>query len=214
MNPLFNSSPLTLAQKVNYVQEEQVTGQIEVKSTTKKEWVLYFCLGRIIWSDSNFNSYRSWIRLLAKSCPQVKVNKNLMALAQKFQGYKYRLLILLWKNDKITREQLISIIETQISETIFDIIQQEITEPLQYNFHNTSGDFLLASGLEIYLTPTNKNQIFQQSYQNWLAWRKVSERVRYICNLEKNGKLSPKEAYEKIKLLWQEMKDLREQLRS
>ena len=61
MNPLFNSSALTLAQKVNYVQEEQVTGQIEVKSTTKKEWVLYFCLGRIIWSDSNFNSYRSWI---------------------------------------------------------------------------------------------------------------------------------------------------------
>lgn len=37
-------------------------------------------------------------------------------------------------------------------------------------------------------------------------------RVSYLCNLQTNGKLSPEEAYEQIKTLWQQLAASKQQL--
>ncbi len=42
--------------------------------------------------------------------------------------------------------------------------------------------------------------------------QEFSHRVNYISNLETNGKLSPQEAYQQIKLLWNQLKTSKEQL--
>jgi hypothetical protein len=43
--------------------------------------------------------------------------------------------------------------------------------------------------------------------------QEFSQRVSYISNLETSGKLSPEEAYEQIKSLWQQLKHCKKQLK-
>ncbi len=51
-----------------------------------------------------------------------------------------------------------------------------------------------------------ENLVFNANLQEF------AQRVSYICNLETAGKLSPEDAYEQIKDLWQQLKQTRKQL--
>ncbi len=51
-----------------------------------------------------------------------------------------------------------------------------------------------------------ENLVFDANLQEF------AQRVSYICNLQTNGKLSPTEAYEQIKSLWQELRHSKKQL--
>ncbi|HEY9632618.1 MAG TPA: hypothetical protein V6D14_04385 [Coleofasciculaceae cyanobacterium] len=51
-----------------------------------------------------------------------------------------------------------------------------------------------------------ENLIFNANLQEF------TQRVNFICNLETNGKLSPEEAYQQIKVLWKQLKRTRKQL--
>jgi hypothetical protein len=42
--------------------------------------------------------------------------------------------------------------------------------------------------------------------------QEFSQRVSYICNLQSNGKISPEDAYNQIKLLWKRLKDSKKNL--
>ncbi len=48
---------------------------------------------------------------------------------------------------------------------------------------------------------TPENLLFNANLQEF------AQKVSYICNLETNGKISPQEAYKKIKELWQNLRD-------
>ncbi len=48
---------------------------------------------------------------------------------------------------------------------------------------------------------TPENLVFNANLQEF------AQKVSYICNLETSGKVSPQEAYRRIKNLWQELKD-------
>ncbi len=39
-----------------------------------------------------------------------------------------------------------------------------------------------------------------------------SQQVSYICNLQTGGKLSPEDAYKKIKILWKQLKSAKNEL--
>ncbi|MCG6137284.1 MAG: hypothetical protein MET45_22050 [Nostoc sp. LLA-1] len=51
-----------------------------------------------------------------------------------------------------------------------------------------------------------ENVLFNANLQEF------AQRVSYICNLETNGKLSPDDAYEQIKVLWKNLKRSKKQL--
>ena len=51
-----------------------------------------------------------------------------------------------------------------------------------------------------------ENLVFDANLQEF------AQRVSYICNLQTNGKLSSREAYEQIKSLWEELKHSKKQL--
>ncbi|WP_427157253.1 DUF7219 family protein [Aliinostoc sp. HNIBRCY26] len=42
--------------------------------------------------------------------------------------------------------------------------------------------------------------------------QEFAQRVSYISNLQTNGKLSPQEAYQEIKVLWKQLKSAKKQL--
>jgi len=47
---------------------------------------------------------------------------------------------------------------------------------------------------------TPENLVFNANLQEF------AQKVSYICNLEKNGKIKPQDAYKQIKNLWAELK--------
>ena len=51
-----------------------------------------------------------------------------------------------------------------------------------------------------------ENLIFNANLQEF------AQKVSYVCNLETNGKMSPEEAYERIKALWKQLKRTKKQL--
>ena len=51
-----------------------------------------------------------------------------------------------------------------------------------------------------------ENLVFNANLQEF------AQRVSYICNLETGGKLPPEEAYEQIKVLWQNLRQSKKQL--
>lgn len=51
-----------------------------------------------------------------------------------------------------------------------------------------------------------ENVVFNANLQEF------AQRTNFICNLETNGKLSPEEAYNQIKVLWKQLKRTRKQL--
>jgi hypothetical protein len=51
-----------------------------------------------------------------------------------------------------------------------------------------------------------ENLVFNANLQEF------AQRVNYICNLETNGKLSPEESYQQIKVLWKQLKRTKKQL--
>ena len=51
-----------------------------------------------------------------------------------------------------------------------------------------------------------ENVVFNANLQEF------AQKVNYICNLETGGKLSPQEAYEEIKALWNDLKKSKKSL--
>lgn len=50
------------------------------------------------------------------------------------------------------------------------------------------------------------NLVFNANLQEF------AQKVSYICNLQTGGKLSPEDAYQKIKVLWKQLKRTKKQL--
>lgn len=51
-----------------------------------------------------------------------------------------------------------------------------------------------------------ENLVFNANLQEFV------QRISYLCNLETNGKISSKAAFEEIKILWQRLEASKEQL--
>lgn len=51
-----------------------------------------------------------------------------------------------------------------------------------------------------------ENVLFNSNLQEF------AQKVNYICNLETGGKLTPQEAYEEIKVLWNDLKKSKKNL--
>ena len=51
-----------------------------------------------------------------------------------------------------------------------------------------------------------ENLVFNANLQEF------AQQVNYICNLETSGKIPPKDAYVKIKVLWKQLKRTKKQL--
>ncbi|HLO87158.1 MAG TPA: hypothetical protein VK203_19430 [Nostocaceae cyanobacterium] len=73
-------------------------------------------------------------------------------------------------------------------------------------------DFL--ADLSDFLYP--HNQYYGQFKPEYLVFnanlQEFSQRVSYICSLQSNGKISPEDAYNQIKLLWKRLKDSKKNL--
>ncbi|MBE9205735.1 response regulator [Nostoc sp. LEGE 06077] len=102
----------------------QYNGQLDIKSVKGQKWSFYYRLGRIVWATGGTHPFRRWRRYMTQYCPQIDIEKIQFRQQDFVASYwDYRLLEILYKRQKIQREQIQGIVESTITELLFDLAQ-------------------------------------------------------------------------------------------
>ncbi|WP_396019802.1 response regulator [Anabaena sp. FACHB-83] len=142
----------------------QYNGQLNIKSAKGHHWSFYYRLGRIVWAAGGTHPFRRWRRYMAQYCPQIDVEK-IQFRQQDFAVYywDYRLLEILYKRQKIHREQIQAIVESTITELLFDLAQHT-------DFEAFSCDRTQDTILETPMSFTSADLSVKQMQDSWKSW--------------------------------------------
>lgn len=139
------------------------TGRLDVQATTNYWWRLYFHTGQLVWAAGGVHQCRRWTRCISQFFPQVDPNKILLKEAGAAETWEYLVLTDLTKRGDIIRNQAVAVIESTITEVLFDILQVLELEQLTYTT-NPQGR------LEFPLTVVNAEQMLLQTQQALNDW--------------------------------------------
>lgn len=141
----------------------QFTGRLDVK-TNSQQWSLYLYVGRLIWAGGGPHPKRRWHRYLTQHCPQVNPSTIAIRTMDDLPCRDFHTLSALVKRQQITAEQAVAVTRSTVSEVLFDIIQQEETRPVSFEFDSKD---LLDNSLAL----VNAEQLLTEIQQVWNAWR-------------------------------------------
>jgi len=142
----------------------QYNGQLNIRSAKGQNWSFYYRLGRIVWATGGNHPFRRWRRYMAQYCSQIDVDK--MQFRQQdlaIDYWDYRLLEILYKRQKIQREQIQAIVEITITELLFDLAQHT-------DFVAVSCDRNPAIILETPMSFTSADLSVKQMQDSWKMW--------------------------------------------
>lgn len=142
----------------------QYNGQLIIKSSKGHQWTFYYRLGRLVWATGGTHPFRRWRRYMAQYCPQIDVDKmQLRKQDMSINHWDYRLWEILYKKQKIQREQINAIVESTIAELLFDVAQQT-------NFVAKSCDRNQEVILETPMSYTSADVSMKHMQDSWKIW--------------------------------------------
>lgn len=158
------STTNSLVKEIEICQQQQFTGRLEAIATDNQQWILYFCLGRLIWATGGVHLIKRWQRLLAQYCPQISSQKYVPT--NNWDLGEYQLLIGLVKKQEVKGEEAVRVIRNAVTEVLFDLLQQE--QLGQLTFTRSRHNLPNAS-----LTLLNPQHAVIYSSQAWEKWCKA-----------------------------------------
>jgi two-component system, chemotaxis family, response regulator PixG len=153
----------TLSTHLNDCDQSQFTGRLHVWAGGSQQWHLLFCLGRLLWASGGAHPKRRWLRLMAHHCPQKTMSEQQLRSLDTERCGEYEYLIYLARQAEITGQQATKVIRENVTEVLFDILQQEHFGPLSFT---TSYQETPDASLSL----IRADQILAQTYQAWQAW--------------------------------------------
>jgi chemotaxis family two-component system response regulator PixG len=114
----------TFVKHLQTTSQMQFTGCLEVQVSNQPKRRLYCHTGRLVWATGGTHRVRRWRRCLSVCCPQLNLKTLRLQEAFQHQEWEYWLLTDLVRQQQVTREQAIALIEMVLTETIFDVIQE------------------------------------------------------------------------------------------
>jgi two-component system, chemotaxis family, response regulator PixG len=144
--------------------ELQFNGYLNIKNDKGKQWTFFYRLGRIVWATGGAHPFRRWRRNMAQYCPHIDVEHlNLRREDVEINYWDYRILEILYKRQKIDREQIHNFVENTIAELLFDVAQQT-------NFVAATCDRNQEVVLETPMSFTSANVFMSQMENSWKVW--------------------------------------------
>jgi chemotaxis family two-component system response regulator PixG len=142
----------------------QYNGQLEIKSSKGQQWTFYYRLGRIVWATGGKHPFRRWRRHIAQNCPDIDLDKLRFRSEDISSDYwDYRLLEILYKRQKIQREQIHAIVENTIAELFFDLAYEADFTPVTCDRNQ---EVILDTPMS-YTSADMSLQHIQGSWQTW-----------------------------------------------
>ncbi len=117
--------------KLTSLKQIRFTGWLVLKGPLGQQWVFYLYLGRIIYATGGAHRVRRWQRNLATYCFNVSLNQiQQLKLPAEIEPsdtgtscWEHQLLCLWMQQQRITREQVVKMIQVSILEVLFDVNQ-------------------------------------------------------------------------------------------
>ncbi len=119
------------ANKLTALKQVRFSGRILLQGPLGQLWTFYVYMGRILYATGGVHSVRRWQRNLAAYGVKIDL-KQLRQLVSEISGgasdgssncWEYQLLCSWVQQQRITREQVVKMIQTIIMEVLFDVIQ-------------------------------------------------------------------------------------------
>ncbi|NEP57879.1 MAG: response regulator [Symploca sp. SIO2G7] len=161
-----------LEQQIQTCVREQFTGRLDLCMTDidSQQWSLYFFKGGLSKSTSKIHSIRRWCRQLTIQCPQLAVN-SVGEGSERLQYWDYDSLASLVRQGQLLRKKMAAVVEGNIREIFFDIIQQvelgrDLGESLIYRK-------IPESNRDAILLLIRTEPVWQQAKQAWEAWQQA-----------------------------------------
>ena len=160
---------------LNDLQKQSFTGIAHIQSRTKDHhahWKIYFYLGKLIWANGGFHSYRSWMRHLTQYCPQINLDQVDIRSSDLYKCHEYHTLRLLLQRQLIKPETITELISSKIQEVLFDIFQKQETDTLELEAEDIPLSSLLEQNTNESFIYIDLDTAFTQGEQQWFTWKK------------------------------------------
>lgn len=186
---------------------------IQIDTFEQYSWSIYFRLGRIVWISGGQHRFRRWQRFVAKFCPNLNYAQLQINEAIDPDLCEYILIKTLLKNKQLQKQQVITIINQTISETLFDILQSESRiSKLDFNSYEYNDKSPLKEALH-YINPDLAIDQAQKIINTWLRAGLTSfypNLALVLLKPEQLQSLTDPKTYEKISFLVDGKKTLRD----
>ncbi|MEA5576654.1 response regulator [Anabaena sp. UHCC 0451] len=145
----------------------QYNGKLSIKGAKDRQWAFYYRLGRIVWATGGTHPFRRWRRQMAQYCPDIDLEK-IRCRTEDFaiDYWDYNLLDILYKRQKIQREQIQSIVENTIAELFFDLAQA-------VDFASVTCHLSQDVILDMPMSFTSADMSIKQMQDSWAVWSQV-----------------------------------------
>jgi two-component system, chemotaxis family, response regulator PixG len=142
----------------------QYSGKLDIKTAKGHRWTFYYRLGRMVWATGGTHPFRRWRRHMAQYCPEIDIDKIVLrAEDAQIDYWDYHLLEILHEKQKVKREQINSIVESTITELLFDLAQQS-------NFTTITSDRNQDVILETPMSFTSADMSLKFMQDTWKTW--------------------------------------------
>lgn len=167
MNSPKQSAIDNLLDQLNLCRQLRFNGNLDVQDSDGHTWIFYYRLGRIVWATGGIHPVRRFYRQLIQHCPQINVKSlKLSSEVLDSNSWDYHVLTLLNERQKLKPEQVTAVVETTITELLFEVIQQSVFSPLICD-HNQD------EVLDVPLTLSSSDLFLQQAQHDWQEWQKA-----------------------------------------
>lgn len=161
----------TLAVQLFQLQSKLFRGRLDIDSSNQIKWSLYFYLGRLVWSGGGAHPSERWHRLLNRYCPELSQQKEVSLDTAQFSGYTILLKII--QQDRRKRSQILALVENNLIEVLFDILQcehqlKDKQENLELSFFYDNRDYPKTA-----FTLARVDKILTEATQQWQEWQNV-----------------------------------------
>jgi len=170
IKPNVSFSLFTASKQVQFIQtlkRIRFSGHLILTSPDDQKWVFYLCQGSLMYATGGTHPVRQWLRNVAAHSPQLRLDRLTIQrdLSEFNQAncqtcWQYYLLSLWVKQQKITHEQTKNLIQSVITEVLFDIAHAKQTT-YQIKQDNT---------LSTQLPVIDVENAIAQANQRWQAW--------------------------------------------
>ncbi|MDY7004367.1 MAG: response regulator [Cyanobacteriota bacterium] len=156
---------------------DQFTGKLEVKGS-QKSWMIFFCVGRLVWAAGGEHPNRRFHRIWHQFCPNISLGNMKLREQNGLSYYYYHLLSVLSRRKVLTVGQVKAVVIENVKEVLFDILQQQSQELLAYNLSPKG----LEKSLILMSVIIPPEAIIPPIYKSFSAWEQ-SNLAEYSPNL-------------------------------
>ena len=158
--------------------QTQENSKVYVEIANEDYWNFYFQSGSLVWATSSQHRLRRLYRIINKHCPDVNCQQIQLREKEISELWGYLILVVLYKRNQVTIENIEIIIREIVAEVLFDLFQsiskitkiEHITENSQHPMRNILKSVLLKKPV----VKPDFATIYKNSQASWNAWREAN----------------------------------------